>query len=373
MARAENGGLSDDNCTSPITARNYQITKLPNYRITYAGRSAKLPGATVQRNGADPKIRSKFGQTAWSIALQHPLMVSAASQFLAKLPNAPKSRQEDGATALICATRTSSAAVARLLLDRSARVDDKGADGRTALFYCAKADSVQTAKLLLDRGASPTTVDERGLTTLHVAAGANAVGLVKLRIGAGAKVNAAGSDGYTPIMEACSWGSHNAAKLLLANGSNVDDVSNSGHTPLMFAAGAASSDTVELLLKMGASYSRQDARGPSALHYAAKSGDAQSVKRLFVTGADIPIKGDHGEGALRLALKLPQLEFRPLKCNIWGIRSTTDTAQIWRKRRFWRSAAIPVVRGTVVGEGQRRSVPIPILGIRCLASQWRKH
>ena len=214
MARAENGGLSDDNCTSPITARNYQITKLPNYqitklpnyRITYAGRSAKLPGATVQRNGADPKIRSKFGQTAWSIALQHPLMVSAASQFLAKLPNAPKSRQEDGATALICATRTSSAAVARLLLDRSARVDDKGADGRTALFYCAKADSVQTAKLLLDRGASPTTVDERGLTTLHVAAGANAVGLVKLRIGAGAKVNAAGSDGYTPIMEACSSG-----------------------------------------------------------------------------------------------------------------------------------------------------------------------
>ncbi|WP_369384849.1 ankyrin repeat domain-containing protein [Methylobacillus glycogenes] len=65
----------------------------------------------------------------------------------------PNTRDADGITALMYATRKDKADVVKALLEKGADVNAKDNGGWTALMFAAKKNFVASAKVLLDHGA----------------------------------------------------------------------------------------------------------------------------------------------------------------------------------------------------------------------------
>ncbi len=79
----------------------------------------------------------------------------------------------EGRTALMHAAMINGVAVARVLLDHSARVDARDKLGDTPLHWAAKSGSVDIIRLLLAARATTDPADAKGVTPLMLAASNN--------------------------------------------------------------------------------------------------------------------------------------------------------------------------------------------------------
>lgn len=129
-----------------------------------------------------------------------------------------------GDTPLICAIDKDRPQIARLLIERGAKVDEPSEVGCPPLMSAAQHDA-GIAALLLDRGAS---VEGRcvgwleGRTALMNAAIAGKIDVVRLLIDRGADVNAKTSGGYGALNSAAYKQRVDIARLLVAKGADID-------------------------------------------------------------------------------------------------------------------------------------------------------
>ncbi|KAF5986977.1 ankyrin protein [Fusarium bulbicola] len=177
-----------------------------------------------------------------------------------------------GATSLLLASSHGHKDAARLLIDTGRVLIDVPDDmGRTPLSYMARWGHGTLVRLLLDRGAE---LESRG-------AGYDVIGRKC-------------SERRTPLSFASEHGHSSVVELLLQRGAAVDsrtecdDREGSERTPLSYAASNGHLDVVRMLLhKWNASSDAADDIGRTPLSYAAGNGQACTVQELVKTGANL--------------------------------------------------------------------------------------
>ena len=188
------------------------------------------------------------------------------------------------------------AAVTALLDSDHAAVDardDKGVNAFTFAKYNRQED---IARLLLDRGAK---IDA------HAAAMTGDENRLRHLIAADKSCMAAFShDGWTPLHLAAFFGQTACAKLLIESGAEVNARSTNAmkNMPLHAAAAGRKTDLVMLLVENGAAVNAQQHGGWTALHAAAQSGDNTIAHLLIGAGADLKLRADNQQSALDLAI-----------------------------------------------------------------------
>jgi ankyrin repeat protein len=196
--------------------------------------------AVLVEKGADVNQADRNGQT--------PLFAVTDMRSLLWVYNRPRPRPR---------TTLDSLGLARLLLDKGAKVDAKltgparrpmggggsGLTGRgaTAFLRAAVASDVPMMQLLLERGADPTVATANGVNALHAAAGLRwndnsmswalnlglateelSLAAVNLLLERGLDVNAVDDQGATALHGAASRGANDVIRLLVGKGARLD-------------------------------------------------------------------------------------------------------------------------------------------------------
>jgi ankyrin repeat protein len=172
-------------------------------------------------------------------------------------------RNEQGISAVLFSLYNGKNEIARLLIDRGARLD---------LFEASASGSQERVEQLLHK--DPTTI------------------------------NSYSADGWTALHLAVFFGRVNIVHLLLSKGANIDAPSkNDQHlAPLHSAlANPHNSAVGQLLIGAGANLNVQQSQGYTPLHYAAANGLDQVVKSLLAHGANTTIKDHQAKTAFNVA------------------------------------------------------------------------
>ena len=216
------------------------------------------------------------------------------------------------------------AAVAELLLNKGAELEQKNSRGETALAQSALSSRARMCKLLISRGADVNTTYWDGWTPIVIAARYGNLEIVKMLIDAGADKDYNGGkaiaktlefnqlaalkllldSGAKPNAGLVNWSikkGKDYIKLMLDHGAKVNLKDGNGETPLVCAAGGKDKSIVKLLLKHGAKVNLQSKDGTTALMKATQSGNFAIVEMLLKAGANPTIRNDKGETALDLA------------------------------------------------------------------------
>lgn len=130
----------------------------------------------------------------------------------------PNARDPDGQPALIRALRAESYEAA-MALARLPGTDVELANpsGETPLMMAALKDQAELAKLLIDRGAR---IERPGWTPLHYAAAGNSLPVLELLLAHGAPLDAQAPNGRTPLMMAALYASEDVVDRLLKAGAD---------------------------------------------------------------------------------------------------------------------------------------------------------
>ncbi len=148
-----------------------------------------------------------------------------------------------------------------------------------------EGDAVAIARMLIENGARVDEHYRDGDTPLMVAFWGPKQGLVKLFLSAGANVNARNSYGATPLMKAAGSGEASLVNLLVKSGAIVDDRDNFGSTALRFAVDYGETDTASALIDLGADVNAADNQGNRPLTIARQHRFAQLIALLQRAGA----------------------------------------------------------------------------------------
>lgn len=171
--------------------------------------------------------------------------------------------------------------------------DEKGLVAFTVARY-SRQDSI--AKLLLEKGAR---------LDINAAAMAGVEDRVIALLAEDAKRTGEYShDGWTPLHLAAFFGHKKCAEILLEQGANVHARSRNAmkNTPLHAAAAGRHGSVVEVLLAHGADANARQHGGWTPLHAAAQNGDVETATLLLAHGADSKARADNNQSALDLAL-----------------------------------------------------------------------
>jgi ankyrin repeat protein len=173
-------------------------------------------------------------------------------------------------------------------------------NGDTGLQVAAACGQTATLKLLLEKGAH---VDAKGAqisTALHKAAEHNQEDGISFLLEQGADIEAATAGGWTPLLVAIERGNEAAVFILLEKGAklNTSTYGRGGKSPLRLAAEGGYGEIVKLLIEEGA--------GVDVLHAAAKSGTQHIAKLLLDQGADINLVNEEGNTPLHIAVENAQ-------------------------------------------------------------------
>ncbi|XP_047987988.1 kinase D-interacting substrate of 220 kDa B isoform X1 [Leguminivora glycinivorella] len=170
--------------------------------------------------------------------------------------------------------------------NNNVNVDDKDENGTTALMCASEHGRAAAVRLLLDCGADACAADADGWTPLAFAARGGHVTVVRELLDAGAKVDSRDCGGWSPLMWASYKGYEEIVAILLEKGADVHAHGNYNINSLVWAAGRRHSGVVQLLLAAGARANSGDKYATSALTWAARAGDAVSCAALLRAGAD---------------------------------------------------------------------------------------
>ena len=204
----------------------------------------------------------------------------AARRLLDAEPSLKDARAPSGEHAVLAALLVGADEIARLLVERGARLDafaaaawgDVGAleaslkaepgaarahgpDGWTALHLAAFFGREQAARLLLERGAEPGAVSRNPTagTPLHTAAARGHAQVAALLIERGATVSGTAGGGWTPLHLAAGAGHARVAALLIERGADLAAREAQGRTPLGIATATHHAEVAALLRRAGGS------------------------------------------------------------------------------------------------------------------------
>ncbi len=189
--------------------------------------------------------------------------VERLRELLRLRPELAAARNEEGLSAVLCATYRGADELVAALLDANPALDvfDAAAVGRT-------------------RGLAELVDAEPSLASAWSA------------------------DGFTPLHLAAYFGQRDAAELLLDRGAELDVIARSQSlrvAPLHSAAAGGHAEIVKLLVERGAEVDVRQQGGFTPLHSAAQNGDRPSVELLLERGADPAARNDDGASAADLA------------------------------------------------------------------------
>lgn len=159
------------------------------------------------------------------------------------------STNAQGDSLLILASREGAADVARLLLTRRARVEQRSRAGESALLLASIRGHLPIVRALLDAGADPTGSD---WTPLHYAAAGGHEAVCKLLLDRGAAIDARTANGTTPLMMAARQGHFAVVKLLLWEVADPNLKNESGASALSYAERSQNAEMAKLLRQAGA-------------------------------------------------------------------------------------------------------------------------
>lgn len=253
-----------------------------------------------------------------------------------------------GKTALHYAARDGHVALAQVLLDAGAVLDDRDPNDITPLILAASNDRVALALQLIERGADINATDWYGRSALWAAIDvrnqdspvpaegtgtdreAN-LGLIRVLLQRGANPNSRirempvvrshvlplGSlswvdfTGETPLIRAALSGDVTVMRLLLSHGADASIATAGGTTPLMAAAGVnwtvaqtfdegpeALFEAVRICHEAGNDVNAANTKGIRAIHGAANRGSDDIVKYLAEHGADLTAQDSEGRTPL---------------------------------------------------------------------------
>ena len=149
-----------------------------------------------------------------AVELDHPDKV----QRLLERGFDPNSPNPKGQPALVYAMQQSSNKVVDLLVNwPTTKLSVKNPQGETPLMLAALNNKLALAKLLIQRGAD---VNQAGWTPLHYAATKGHIDMMRLMIDNSAYLDAESPHGTTPLMMAAHYGTPMAVKLLLEEGAD---------------------------------------------------------------------------------------------------------------------------------------------------------
>lgn len=168
------------------------------------------------------------------------------------------------------------------LLAHRADVNALGPNGETALARAATLGATEVARLLIDRGARVAVRFAKvNHTPLHAAAAHGFVPMMQLLLEHGADPDAKDSTGFTPLMDAAEQGRTLAIRILLLAGAKVDAVSTVRRSALWLASSRGHAESVGYLLNHGADPILAASDGQTALHIAAFNARPQAVRLLL--------------------------------------------------------------------------------------------
>ena len=187
----------------------------------------------------------------------------------------------------------------RELLSKNAQfVNAKNAAGLSAVLLATYHGRNEIAKLLIDRGArldifeaAATGTQERAEQLLHKDPTC---------------LNSFSADGWTPLHLAVFFGRINIVQLLLNKGADINAPSKNDqqvmplHSALTNPRNAA---VAELLIERGADLHARQFEGYTPLHYAAANGLERIVKTLVARSVDLSAKEMGGKTAYDLAVQ----------------------------------------------------------------------
>nr|GMD46629.1 ankyrin-1 isoform X2 [Ipomoea batatas] len=178
-------------------------------------------------------------------------------------------------------------------------VNTKDEDGETPLLHATRQGHTATANYLLQQEADPSIASEMGTTALHHAAGLGDIELMKAFLSKGVNVDLQ-SDAGSPLIWAAGHGQQDSVKLLLEHNANPNAETEDDITPLLSAVAAGSLQCLELLIKAGAKVNIT-AGGATALHIAADNGSPEIIKTLLQAGADPNASDEDGMKPIQVA------------------------------------------------------------------------
>ncbi|XP_022819327.1 kinase D-interacting substrate of 220 kDa isoform X2 [Spodoptera litura] len=170
-------------------------------------------------------------------------------------------------------------------------IDDKDENGTTALMCASENGRIAAVRILLGAGADVTAADADSWTALAFAARGGNLATAKELLDAGAIVDSRDCGGWTPLLWASYKGHEEIVALLLEKGADVHAHGNYNINSLVWAAGRKHSGVVQRLLAAGARPNSCDKYATSALTWAARAGDVASCSALLRAGADANTAG----------------------------------------------------------------------------------
>lgn len=294
------------------------------------------------KNGAGKRLIPGKTYTSLSVALGRAASIGdvAVVRMLLDLgadPNAPI-----WLPAMNWAVQAGHIEIAKLLLERGAKVDLPNREGRTALSIAVSAGRADMVRLLLKNGATipdPSQDQQilKNYTLLMVSARQGYTEIARLLIEHGQDVNARTPDGDTALIIAAGQGRTDVARLLIEKGAKINVQNNTGVTPLLAASSTKRPELVALL-KAGGVESNVNLDLVDAI----TANDADKIKALLAAGADanFTLRGDNGKDSappLLMATEKQNLEIvkllldkgaNPNLANEAGVTSLTKAVEL---------------------------------------------
>ncbi len=201
----------------------------------------------------------------------------------------------------------------RSALKKGANVNSKAGEA-PALIMALQLDHPDIARLLIEKGARiEAKEDYMGSTALHEAAYRQFFDIVRLLVEKGAKVNAKNNIGFTPFRHAAMdyFSKEDAGDILqylISKGANVNEKDKKGETAIHGLALNGKTQLLRILLDKGAQVNAATNEGITPLHLAAGNGNDECVRLLIERGAEVNLKTKDGKTAMDFAIKNGQQE-----------------------------------------------------------------
>lgn len=188
--------------------------------------------------------------------------------------------------------------IAKLLVEKGARIPSAKAGEPTLMFKCISQNLIPSVAFLLERKVPVEELTDKGVAPLTVAATKGYLDMVKLLVEHGLSANIQGRLKATPLTEAARTTRVEMVRLLIKLGADVNLPGQFGYTPMMW--GIKNDEIVAMLIEAGADVNARADDHTTALHCAVGSLNLNAVKLLIDKGADVSAKDDRGMTPLKI-------------------------------------------------------------------------
>lgn len=285
------------------------------------GTDAQNLAVTLVQKGVDPMAANRNGDNSLHMAARHKYL-DVANAILAKTinVNAQNNQREtalllairagsnpialniiskgadvnlasDKTSPLHAALESNNVEVANALLPKVTNVNTLNSDKQTALLLATRHSSAALVKAILDRGGDAKLADQNGFTPLMIALDSEQTDKANELL-AKSDVNQKSADGFTAAFFA-----KNVAQLqnLVNSGADLNWKANNGSTVLSKAIASNNSDIATFVIERGADVSWKDAEGNTLLHGAIARNKLTVARALLERRIEANVKNVKGE------------------------------------------------------------------------------